>query len=194
MFDGPTVKIVDGRQDHDETRINAFRRIPRPGLRRRPHLARPDRRKSARGKPMRENEKYIARVSSDEARRLKGETDYARLDALIDDDIVKAVANDPDAMPVDIDWTNAHLTLPPGKEAVTLRLDRDVLKWLRSQGKGYQTRINQVLRAWYDAARHKKGMAIQKAAEARAAKKAAAKRAAKKAAPKRAPPAKKRAF
>ena len=97
-------------------------------------------------------------------------------------------------MPVDIDWTNAHLTLPPGKEAVTLRLDRDVLKWLRSQGKGYQTRINQVLRAWYDAARHKKGMAIQKAAEARAAKKAAAKRAAKKAAPKRAPPVKKRAF
>jgi uncharacterized protein (DUF4415 family) len=134
---------------------------------------------------MRENEKHIARVSSDEARRLKGKTDYARLDALIDDDDVKAVANDPDAMPVDIDWTNAHLTLPPGKEPVTLRLDRDVLKWLRSQGKGYQTRINQVLRAWYDATRHKKGRAIQKAAEARAAKKAA---------PNRAPPVKKRAF
>ena len=60
-----------------------------------------------------------------------------------------------------------------------------MLKWVRSQGKGYQTRINQVLRAWYDAARHKKGMAIQKAAEARAAKKAA---------PNRAPPVKKRAF
>jgi uncharacterized protein (DUF4415 family) len=143
---------------------------------------------------MRENEKHITRVSSDEVRRLKGETDYARLDALTDDDIAKAVANDPDAMPVDIDWTNARLTLPPGKEAVTLRLDRDVLNWLRAQGKGYQTRINQVLRAWYDAARRKKGMAIQKAAEARAAKKAAAKRAAKKAAPKRAPPVKKRAF
>lgn len=68
---------------------------------------------------MRENEKHIARVSSDEARRLKGKTDYARLDALIEDDDVKAVANDPDAMPVDIDWTDAHLTLPPGKEPVT---------------------------------------------------------------------------
>jgi uncharacterized protein (DUF4415 family) len=101
---------------------------------------------------MRENEKHITRVSSDEVRRLKGETDYARLDALTDDDIAKAVANDPDAMPVDIDWTNARLTLPPGKEAVTLRLDRDVLNWLRAQGKGYQTRINQVLRAWYHAA------------------------------------------
>jgi uncharacterized protein (DUF4415 family) len=143
---------------------------------------------------MRENQKHITRVSSDEARHLKGETDYARLDALIDDDIVKAVANDPDAMPVDIDWTNAHLTLPPGKEAVTLRLDRDVLKWLRAQGKGYQTRINQVLRAWYHVALHKKGVAIQKAAEAREAKRAAAKRAAKKAAPNRAPPVKKRAF
>ena len=134
---------------------------------------------------MRENEKHITRVSSDEVRRLKGETDYTRLDALTDDDIAKAVANDPDAMPIDIDWTTARLTLPPGKEAVTLRLDRDVLNWLRAQGKGYQTRINQVLRAWYDAARHKKAVAIQKAAKKRTAKQAAAKRA---------PPAKKGSF
>ena len=81
---------------------------------------------------------------------------------------------------------------------VTLRIDRDVLDWLRAQGKGYQTRINQALRVWYDAVLHEKGMAIQKAAEERAAKKAAAqrtakKRAAKGAAAKRAPPAKKRA-
>jgi hypothetical protein len=60
-----------------------------------------------------------------------------------------------------------------------------VLKWLRAQGKGYQARINQVLRAWYDAARHKKAVAIQKAAKKRRPNRAAAKRA---------PPVKKRAF
>ena len=38
---------------------------------------------SARGKPMRENRERITRVSSDEARRLKGETDYARLEAIL---------------------------------------------------------------------------------------------------------------
>jgi uncharacterized protein (DUF4415 family) len=134
---------------------------------------------------MRENEKRIARVSNDEARRLKDETDYARLDAMTDDDIAKAVAADPDAPPLDIDWTQARLTMPPGKDMVTLRLDRDLLDWFRAQGKGYQTLINQVLRAWYDAQikrarREEVAVANQKAAKKRkvATKKAAAKHAA----------------
>jgi uncharacterized protein (DUF4415 family) len=34
----------------------------------------------------------------------------------------------------------------PVKEMTTVRIDADVLHWLRSQGKGYQTRINAILR------------------------------------------------
>ena len=34
----------------------------------------------------------------------------------------------------------------PVKQPITIRLDADVLAWLRAQGKGYQTRINQTLR------------------------------------------------
>ncbi|MFZ5580133.1 MAG: BrnA antitoxin family protein [Pseudomonadota bacterium] len=34
----------------------------------------------------------------------------------------------------------------PAKTSTTLRLDADVLAWLKSQGKGYQTRINAILR------------------------------------------------
>ena len=34
----------------------------------------------------------------------------------------------------------------PIKKPVTLRLDADVLAWLKKQGRGYQTRINQALR------------------------------------------------
>jgi uncharacterized protein (DUF4415 family) len=37
------------------------------------------------------------------------------------------------------------------KAAVALRLDSDVLEWFKSQGTGYQTRINAVLRAFKDA-------------------------------------------
>ena len=103
---------------------------------------------------MRENRTDITRISADEARRFKDETDYARLDAMTDDDIAQAVADDPDAPPLDLDWTQARLSLPPGKDVVTLRLDRDVLDWFRTQGKGYQTRINQVLRAFYEARRN----------------------------------------
>jgi uncharacterized protein (DUF4415 family) len=123
---------------------------------------------------MRENREHITRVSRDEARRLKSETDYARLDAKTDDDIARAVADDPDAVPLDIDWTKARLVIPPGKDVITLRLDRDVLEWLRSQGKGYQTLINQVLRAWYDA-QPKPPAAVKAAAKKRTAKKAAVK-------------------
>jgi uncharacterized protein (DUF4415 family) len=35
----------------------------------------------------------------------------------------------------------------PVKQQVTIRLDADVIAWLRMQGKGYQTRLNQLLRA-----------------------------------------------
>ena len=39
----------------------------------------------------------------------------------------------------------------PNKALVSLRVDQDVLEWFKSQGSGYQTRINAVLRAFRDA-------------------------------------------
>ncbi|MFJ7145030.1 3-oxoacyl-ACP synthase [Pseudomonas protegens] len=39
----------------------------------------------------------------------------------------------------------------PGKKAVTIRLDADVLAWFKGQGAGYQTRINQLLRQYMQA-------------------------------------------
>ena len=35
---------------------------------------------------------------------------------------------------------------PPVKRQLTIRLDADVLAWLKGQGRGYQTRINRILR------------------------------------------------
>jgi uncharacterized protein (DUF4415 family) len=40
----------------------------------------------------------------------------------------------------------AMTTWPPAKKQLTIRLDADVLDWLRGHGKGYQTRINRILR------------------------------------------------
>lgn len=39
----------------------------------------------------------------------------------------------------------------PSKQPVTLRLDKDVLIWFKSQGQGYQTRINKLLRRYMEA-------------------------------------------
>jgi uncharacterized protein (DUF4415 family) len=97
------------------------------------------------------SEPRITRVTLDEAKRMKGKTDWARFDAMTDDDIAKQVAEDPSLPPLDIDWDEASLVIPAAaKDVITLRLDHDVLEWLRSTGKGYQTRINKVLRAWYE--------------------------------------------
>ncbi|WP_210713150.1 BrnA antitoxin family protein [Pseudomonas sp. MWU349] len=41
----------------------------------------------------------------------------------------------------------------PGKKAVTIRLDAEVLEWFKGQGAGYQTRINQLLRQFMQAHR-----------------------------------------
>jgi uncharacterized protein (DUF4415 family) len=84
---------------------------------------------------------------------MKGATDFAALDAMTDDDIARAVAEDPDVASLDTDWTKARLVLPPGKENVTLRVDRDVLAWFRATGKGFHTRMNAVLRAYMAAHR-----------------------------------------
>ena len=50
-------------------------------------------------------------------------------------------------------FATARVVVPPGKKQVTVRLDRDVLAWLKAQGRGYQTRINAILRAYYEAHR-----------------------------------------
>lgn len=39
----------------------------------------------------------------------------------------------------------------PAKQQITLRIDKDVVRFFRDQGQGYQTRINQLLRAYMDA-------------------------------------------
>ncbi len=80
--------------------------------------------------------------------RRKGKTDWARVDALTDDDIAKAVASDPDAVPIDIDWSDAVLVIPAKKKAISIRLDEDVLDYFKREGEGYQRRINAVLRSY----------------------------------------------
>jgi uncharacterized protein (DUF4415 family) len=92
------------------------------------------------------SEKNITIVSRDSPR--KGKTDWAAVDALTDEDIAKAVANDPDAAPIDIDWSDAVLVVPPRKKAISIRVDEDVLDYFKSEGDGYQRRINAVLRSY----------------------------------------------
>ena len=93
-------------------------------------------------------DKNITVVSRDGPR--KGKTDWARVASLTDDEIAAAVASDPDAAPLDIDWSQAVLVVPPKKKAISIRIDPDVLDYFKNEGPGYQRRINAVLRSYVE--------------------------------------------
>jgi uncharacterized protein (DUF4415 family) len=68
---------------------------------------------------------------------------------MTDEEIEASIANDPDwAEFKDIDWSDAVLVIPPKKKAISIRVDEDVLDYFKSQGEGYQRRINAVLRSY----------------------------------------------
>jgi len=73
-------------------------------------------------------------------------TDWTRIDAMSDAEIDTS-----DIPPLDENFfANAEVRMPKRKESITIRLDPDVLSWFRNFGKGYQTRINAVLRAYME--------------------------------------------
>ena len=99
----------------------------------------------------------IVRYSAEEVAAMiaRGEsrTDRARVKAMPQEE-VERLADEEDG-PLPEGWENTIVIggLPPRKRDVHIRLDADVLDWFRAQGKGYQTRINAVLRAFVEARR-----------------------------------------
>lgn len=70
-------------------------------------------------------------------------SDLAKIDRMKDADIDYS-----DIPPLSRSFfTTATEAWPPTKQQVTVRLDADVLTWLKAHGRGYQTRLNRILRA-----------------------------------------------
>jgi len=92
------------------------------------------------------------RVATDGSLRpLKDRTDWKRVNALTDEEIEAAVAADPDAAPIaDEAWFEKARRARPAKEHISIKLDADILAFFRNGGVGYQTRINDVLRAFVE--------------------------------------------
>ena len=77
-------------------------------------------------------------------------SDLARIDALKDADIDYSEIPDLSTLGEEF-WSKAVFKRAEPKAQVTIRVDREVLDWFRSQGKGYQSRMNAVLRAYKEA-------------------------------------------
>lgn len=88
------------------------------------------------------SENNIKTYTLDEIRQMKSRTDWDRL---------RAQGDYEGEQEFEVDWTRAKLVTPEPKKAISLRVDPDVLEFFKSQGAGYQTRMNAVLRAWMEA-------------------------------------------
>ncbi len=74
-------------------------------------------------------------------------SDLKRLDAMSDEEIDYSEIPEFDEEFL----RTVDMKVSPGKKPIALRLDADVLDWMKAQGKGYQSRINAILRAYYEA-------------------------------------------
>lgn len=96
----------------------------------------------------------IVRYSSKEIDEMlaRGEslTDWAKVDALTEEELIASIDFEEEGLPVP---GTAMIGIPPSKQQITLRLDRDIIDWFKHQGPRYQTRMNAVLRSFVDANR-----------------------------------------
>jgi len=79
----------------------------------------------------------------------KSRTDWDKVKSLSDKEIEKSARNDPDN-PI---WTkdmlnSAQLMMPQRKVNVHMYLDQEIVDWFKADGKGYQSRINAVLKSY----------------------------------------------
>ncbi len=96
----------------------------------------------------------IVRYTAEEIRAMlaRGEsrTDWAAVKAMSEEELESSITTDPDDVHAPVDWTQAVEGMPPRKRDIHIRIDEDVLDWFRQAGRGYQTRINNVLRAFME--------------------------------------------
>jgi uncharacterized protein (DUF4415 family) len=100
-------------------------------------------------------EEHIVRYTASEIeemrRRGEDRTDVERLRAMTDEELEASIDWEEEGH---VDWDSDPIDLASifqPKKQVTVRLDQDVLDYFKAQGRGYQTRMNAVLRYWMNA-------------------------------------------
>lgn len=82
------------------------------------------------------------------AKRRASHSDWARAAATTNAELEASIAADSDEAAMVIDWDSVTVEIPKPKTDLHMRIDCDVLDFFRKTGKGYQTRINAVLRSY----------------------------------------------
>jgi len=95
-------------------------------------------------------------MSANSTGKGRDRTNLKYLDNLTDEEIEQAARSDADSLLLEeCDMTSLEVVVPEKKQSISLRVDPDVLAYFKSFGKGYQTRMNAVLRAYMKAQLHR---------------------------------------
>jgi uncharacterized protein (DUF4415 family) len=92
--------------------------------------------------------RYTAKQIKTRIARGEDRTNWDKVDVMTGAKLEASIRADVDDIRGEPDWTQAIMGIPARKDHINIRLDHDVLQWFRSNGKGYQTLINNVLRAF----------------------------------------------
>lgn len=92
--------------------------------------------------------RYTAKQIKAKIARGQDRTDWRRATAMTGKKLVASIKADPDDIEGEPDWTKAVSGIPAPKDHINIRIDHDVLKWFKANGRGYQTLMNNVLRAF----------------------------------------------
>ena len=93
------------------------------------------------------------------ARMERGEdrTNWRKAKAMTGKRLEASIRADVDEVQAEPDWTKAIMGIPAPKDHINIRIDHDVLEWFRANGRGYQTLMNNVLRAFVQSRQSRKG-------------------------------------
>jgi uncharacterized protein (DUF4415 family) len=92
--------------------------------------------------------RYTAKQIKAKIARGEDRTNWDKIDAVTGAQLEASIRADVDHVRGEPDWTQAIVGIPAPKDHINIRIDHDVLQWFRSNGKGYQTLMNNVLRAF----------------------------------------------
>lgn len=99
--------------------------------------------------------RYTANQIKAKIARGEDRTNWRKANAVTAKKLEASMKSDPDELAGEPDWTQAVAGLPSPKDHINIRIDHDVLQWFKSHGKGYQTLMNNVLRAFVKSRRQR---------------------------------------
>ena len=92
--------------------------------------------------------RYTAKQINAKIARGEDRTNWQKANTMTGKKLEASIRADVDDILGEPDWAQAVMGIPAPKDHINIRIDHDVVEWFKASGKGYQTFMNNVLRAF----------------------------------------------